>query len=103
MSVRMSRGLPSLRSGYDQTNPLPPTRKSKPSLSISSTYGSASARRRTSSSSATDRLPQHAHRLSAGTDSAERTDSERHGEEHSRARAPGPAGRLDSEAGAVSA
>src|SRR5215472_5790691 len=33
-------------------NPLPPTRKSKPSLSISSTPGRASARRRTSSASA---------------------------------------------------
>src|ERR1700722_2404846 len=34
-------------------NPLPATRKSKPSLSISSTCGRASARSRTSSASAT--------------------------------------------------
>src|ERR1700722_20085509 len=52
MSVRITRRWPGRRSGYDQTNPLPPTRKSKPSLSISSTCGKASARRRTSSASA---------------------------------------------------
>src|SRR5215469_13471722 len=57
MSVRISRGWPGLRSGYDQTNPLPPTRKSKPSLSISSTPGRASARRRTSSASAIQEPP----------------------------------------------
>src|SRR5580704_2015406 len=67
MSVRITRGLPGLRSGYDQTNPLPPTLKSKPSLSISSTSGRASARRRTSSASAIEVSPgsrhQHAQRL----------------------------------------
>src|SRR5215472_17759057 len=42
-----------MRSGYDQTKPLLPTRKSKPSDGISSTDGKASAIRRTSSASAT--------------------------------------------------
>src|SRR5450432_1107041 len=57
MSVRMTRGSPGLRSGQDHTNPLPPTRKSKPSLVISSTWGKAFARRRTSSASATEGRP----------------------------------------------
>src|SRR5215469_4620745 len=52
MSVRITRGLPRWYSGYDHTKPLPETRKSKPSQSISSTCGNASARRRTSLSSA---------------------------------------------------
>src|SRR6516165_6378679 len=42
-----------MRSGYDQTKPLLPTRKSRPSDGISSTDGKASAIRRTSSASAT--------------------------------------------------
>src|ERR1017187_1186553 len=54
-------------------NPLPATRKSKPSLSISATCGRASARRRTSSASAIEVPPgsrqPHTHRLDAGTDS----------------------------------
>ena len=37
MSLRMTRRRPGTRSGYDQTNPFPATRKSNPSLSISST------------------------------------------------------------------
>src|SRR3954467_8650223 len=57
MSVRMTRRLPGGRSGYDQTKPLPPTRKSKPSLSISTTSASDSAMRRTSSASATSDHP----------------------------------------------
>src|SRR5690348_12869551 len=61
MSVRISRGWPGLRSGYDQTNPRPATRKSKPSLSISSTPGRASARRRTSSASAIGIPPRSRH------------------------------------------
>src|SRR5580704_18636233 len=74
MSVRMTRRWPGSRSGYDQTNPLPPTRKSKPSLSISSTSGRASATRRTSSASAIALPPRHEHRLDA------RRDSDRGGE-----------------------
>src|SRR5271166_5668567 len=47
--------------------PLSATRKSKPSLSISTTCGSASARRRTSSASAIDGPPRscHPHALKA--------------------------------------
>src|SRR3954469_12953994 len=52
MSLRIVRGLPGSRSGYDQTNPLFATRKSNPSLSISTTSGRRSAIRRTSSASA---------------------------------------------------
>src|SRR5215467_9010149 len=80
MSERMTRGFPGVRSGYDQTKPLLPTRKSKPSLSISATWGKPSARRRTSSASATEiahgRRVLHKHTLTAApraTDHAART------------------------------
>src|SRR6059058_3128851 len=48
----MTRRCPGRRSGYDQTKPRPPTRKSKPSLSISSTPVNDRAIERTSSASA---------------------------------------------------
>src|SRR5215469_6774907 len=102
MSVLITLGLPGWRSGYDHTNPLPPTRKSKPSLSISSTCGSASARRRTSSSSATGESQHHAHRVDIRTDSAPaESRSERHGHEHGRARVTGSARWLKDETEAV--
>jgi len=52
-SERIRRRRPGTDSGYDQTKPRPATRKSNPSLGISSTPGSAAAMRRTSSASAT--------------------------------------------------
>src|SRR5687767_13627791 len=64
MSVRMTRGRPGSRSGYDQTKPLFATRKSKPSDSISTTWGSDSATLRTSSASTmTDTLTAHRYPL----------------------------------------
>src|SRR4249920_2538189 len=56
-------------SGYDQTNPRLPTRKSKPSLSISTVCGRPIAIRRTSSASTTPTTisPRSAHSDDAGT------------------------------------
>src|SRR5436309_13492042 len=57
MSVRMTRGLPGRRSGYDQTKPRPCTRKSRPALSVSTTSANEDAIARTSSAVATSALP----------------------------------------------
>src|SRR5690349_25125261 len=64
----MTRGRPGVRSGYDQRKPWLATRKSKPSLSISTTCGRARAKRRTSSASATGVEPPHADRLAVRGD-----------------------------------